>query len=87
MNKEYSPKDDLVDAISRFVGEKKREPKKAIIPREVALDFCKLGRDELGDLSQTLLTGGPDALNGKVLFGVEVIVPALSHDVDDIVVE
>jgi hypothetical protein len=79
-----NPKEKLIDAIIDFTSKHHAAPKTAILPRELAWDFCKFGRDELGPLADELFLKGPTALNGKSLFGVQIIVPSLEADVNEI---
>jgi hypothetical protein len=87
MSTPRDPKAELVDAIQDYISEHETPPQKATIPHDLALEFCKLGRNELGDLSQELMVKGPSALNGKILFGVEITVPAIKENVDYIELE
>lgn len=57
------------------------------ISTRAAWDFCKLGRDRLGDLSQELFHKGPAALDGKVLWGGVTIKLDKNHDAPDIVLD
>jgi hypothetical protein len=83
-NSNANAKEKLVNAIEKFISERQKEPKKATIPRGLAYDFCKFGRNELGDLADELFRKGPKALDGKTLFGVKIVVPSLSKNVREI---
>ena len=87
MSSEPNPKHDLINAIQNFIAEHKKQPLKAKLSRDLATDFCKLGRNELGDLSQELFLNGPDALTGKIVCGVTIEVASVSEEVNFIELE
>lgn len=87
---EENPLDQLKKAIQAYhdslpgLSDSEPYPSKATIPRETARALCGLGRDELGDLADKLLDGGPDALNGEKIYGLVITVPPVGEDVNEI---
>lgn len=71
----------ILNAVQDYVDEHHGQPKAVRIPTTIALDLCKLTRDEIGDISEDLFKNGIDALKERKLFGYKMIVDPDAEDI------
>ena len=65
---------EILDAWQNHLKAGNSEPSTLKLPLLKAYDLCKLGREELGDLSQHLLLYGPRCLEESGFYGLRVII-------------
>lgn len=71
---------EILDAWKAYLQAGNSEPTTLKLSLLKAYDLCKLGRDEMGELSQHLLLYGPHYLEKSGFYGLNVI---LTHDRDN----
>jgi hypothetical protein len=66
-------KSRVLNALQDYLREGQPQPSVLHLPVDMAWDLCRLGRDEIGPLSEDLIRGGPRVLEEKGLFGLRVV--------------
>lgn len=65
---------EILEAWQHHLEAGNQEPTTLRLSLLKAYDLCKLGRDELGDLSQHLLLYGPRYLEKSGFYGLRVVI-------------
>jgi hypothetical protein len=72
---------EILDAWKQHLQGGNPEPTTLKLSLLKAYDLCKLGRDELGDLTQHLLLYGPRYLEKSGFYGLKVVIVTTGPDI------
>jgi hypothetical protein len=72
--KQVNARIEILTEWQKYVKSGKPEPTTLKLSLLKAYDLCKLGRDELGKLSQHLLIYGPHYLEKSGFYGLRVVI-------------
>lgn len=72
---------DIINALQQYRKAGKPEPTTLKLSLSKADDLCKLGREDLGDLSHELLKHGPRHLEKTGLLGLKVSITQEGPDI------
>jgi hypothetical protein len=70
----------VIEGIKSHVSQEHTAPEKIVLGWELAIDLCKLTRDEVGDLAAKTFTDGEKAFEESGLFGIPVEVDRNGFD-------
>lgn len=72
----------IIDAVKDFMDENKKKPTTIRLSTSIAHDLMKLGRNDIGEeLAEAFFKDGISALDGRKLFGYNVVVDADEKDI------
>ena len=79
---ESNAKTEILDAIENFIEDNGNAPTKISISIGIGYDLMKLGRNELGSLSEEFFEKGLNALKDRRLFGCTIEVSDSVIDIE-----
>lgn len=69
---EDNAKNAIIEAIKRYIKDMQKQPTIVNIDLDTAYDLMKLGRNELGELSELFAKQGLEALKNRRIWGVSI---------------